>query len=203
MNGISPRRAIRYARPLGAIVVLGVTLGGAAQAQQAGSARGLWLSGGIGMGFAASQCDVCNGGREGGLTANLAFGSTVGNRLALGIEGVGWRGDEGPVNLTLGTVVAVARFYPNPLGAPWYLSAGPGVLFYRADADDGSEPAITTRSVGVLVGVGYDLRVSDRLAITPQFDFVASVGANLEAEGESLTGVRHSLLRFGVALTFH
>jgi hypothetical protein len=165
------------------------------------SRQGLWASGGLGMGFGAARCNVCRGSRDAGLAASLGAGASLGQAFALGVDGHRWSSDEGAVGLSIGAVNALLLWYPSTR-TPWYFSFGTGVLLYRANDDDPDIPAITATSLGIRAGVGYDLSIADKLAVTPYFNFIASVAADLEAAGESLTGARLTLIQFGVGLTY-
>ncbi|MDH3290494.1 MAG: hypothetical protein OEO20_08145 [Gemmatimonadota bacterium] len=163
--------------------------------------QGFWASGGLGMGFGAARCAVCRGSRDAGLAASLGAGASLGQAFALGVDGNGWSSDEGAVGLSIGTVNALMLWYPSAR-TPWFFSFGSGVFLYRADDDDPDVPAITAASLGIRAGVGYDVSIADKLAVTPYFNFIASVAADLEAAGESLTGARLTLIQFGVGLTY-
>jgi hypothetical protein len=195
------RRPIRAAGIASVVTLLAISLTTAANAQQVGTRQGFWGSGGLGMGFGAARCNVCSGSREAGLSASLGAGAALNPSLAIGVDGNGWRSQEGGVDLGLGAVTALLLWYPNP-HAPWYFSVGSGLLFYRADDDDPDVPAVTARSLGLRAGVGYDFRIADQFSLTPFFNFLGSVGANLAADGESLTGARLTLIQFGAGFTY-
>ncbi len=186
----------------GAVACVSLVLLWAAPADgQSPSRRGFWASGGLGMGFGAARCDVCRGSRDAGVAASLGAGASVGQTFAFGVDGHGWSADQGTVGLSIGAVNALMLWYPSSR-TPWYFSFGSGVFLYRADDDDPDEPAVTATSLGIRAGVGYDLAIAETLAVTPYFNFIASVAANLEAAGESLTGARLTLMQFGVGLTY-
>ncbi len=168
---------------------------------QSQSRQGFWATGGLGMGFGAARCNVCRGSRDAGIAASLGAGASLGQTFALGLDGHRWSADEGPVGLSIGTVNALMLWYPSAR-APWYFSFGSGVFLYRADDDDPDVPAVTATSLGIRAGVGYDVSIADQLAVTPYFNFIASVAANLTADGENLTGARLTLIQFGVGLTY-
>lgn len=183
------------------VTLLAASLTTAGGAQQLGAREGFWGSGGFGMAFGAARCSVCSGSREAGVSASLGAGAAINPSVAIGVDGNGWRSDEGGVDLGMGAVTALLLWYPNPR-APWYFSVGSGLLFYRADDDDPDVPAVTARSLGLRAGVGYDFRIADQFSLTPFFNFLGSVGANLAADGESLTGARLTLIQFGAGLTY-
>lgn len=181
-----------------ASVVLMLAMPAGAHSQ---SRQGFWASGGLGMGFGAARCNVCRGNRDAGVAASLGAGGSLGQAFALGVDGHGWSSDQGAVGLSIGAVNALMLWYPSAR-MPWYFSFGSGVFVYRATDDDPDVPAITATSLGIRAGLGYDLSIADKLAVTPYFNFIASVAADLEAAGESLTGARLTLIQFGLGLTY-
>ncbi len=162
---------------------------------------GFWANGGLGMALGAAGCNVCTGSREVGVAATLGGGMVLTPAFALGLDANGWTASAGNVDLRMGSVTGVLLWYPNPRSS-WYFSFGTGLMWYRAADDDPDGTPITSQSLGLRVGLGYDVPLSEQFAVTPFFNFVGSMGADLTAEGESLTGTRLTLLQLGASITY-
>ncbi len=164
--------------------------------------QGVWVSGGVGFGFARARCEVCINNRDGGLSGYARFGGTVSPSFLLGVEGNGWRHTQEDLDFELGAISAVGFWYPSPTGTPWFLKGGFGLVAYRIDDNDPDEDNITARSFGGQFGAGYDLQVG-AFSFTPYLTFVGSLFANLESGNERLADVSLTLIQIGLGLTFH
>ena len=133
--------------------------------------KGFWFNGGLGYG--SLGCDGC-GGRTGSVSGNLALGGTVSPQILLGVGLSGWTKSELGATLTVGTVDARIRFYPSPAGG-FFLTGGIGVGTVSAGFGGvgGSETGL-----GVLLGLGYDVRVAPNVSITPFWNGFAVRTAN-------------------------
>lgn len=137
--------------------------------------RGLWFSGGLGYGTLG--CDNCSG-REGGLTGGLQLGGSVSQKVLLGGGTTGWTKSEGGATLTVGTVVALIRFYPSSTSG-FFLLGGLGLGTISAEVVGfGSE---TESGAGVLLGLGWDLRVGRNVSLTPFWNGFAARTSNADA----------------------
>lgn len=188
--------------------VLGAVLSMPVTAQSRNPLGGFWIGGGIGGGFGRAECaSVCTGNRDAGVSGLLGLGGTVSRNVRLGVEGTGWRRQQGEgdeeLTFEIGGVNGVAYWYPNPEGVPWFLKVGFGAVGYRlSDSDDESDDNITSRSFGGQFGVGYDLKLSI-LTLTPYFNFLGSFFADLEQGGDPLSRATLTLIQFGVGLSLH
>ena len=123
--------------------------------------RGFWFSGGLGYG--SLGCDNC-GSREGGLSGGIQLGGTLSQKVLLGGGTSGWAKEEGGATLTVGTLVAMVRFYPSSTGG-FFLLGGLGVGSIYAKIDGFGED--TETGAGALLGLGWDLRVGNNVSLTP------------------------------------
>lgn len=189
------------------VLLLGFTAPAAAQAPGGGgSGLGLWFGAGFGGGLGKVGCDVCRGDWHVAPSAQLSVGGTINPWLRLGIEGNGWlRNDSvfGVRDIMVG-VGAVLYWYPRTASGGYFLKAGFGPLFYRAEdseVDQGEvpDPAITSTAFGGHLGIGYELH-RGRLAFVPFFNVTASMYGNLSQESNRLTDVGLSLIQFGLAV---
>ncbi len=147
--------------------------------------RGFWFSGGLGYG--SLGCQDC-GSREGGLSGGIQLGGTLSQKVLLGGATSGWTKEEGAATLTVGTVVAMIRFYPSSTGG-LFLLGGLGVGSIYAKVDGFGEN--TETGAGALLGLGWDLRVGDNVSMTPFWNGFAvqnsDVDANVGQIGLSVT----------------
>lgn len=163
------------------------SVAGTAQAQNTQTRDGLWFSGGLGYG--SLGCDGCDS-REGGVSGGLSFGGTITPRLLLGAGASGWTKSEQGATLTVGLVDARVRFYPQTRGG-FFVTGGVGVGSVSASVDGfGSD---TETGVGLILGMGYDIRVARNTSITPYWNGYAMKNDNTDANVGQL----------GLAITIH
>ena len=149
--------------------------------------RGFWFSGGLGYG--SLGCDDCSG-REGGLSGGIQLGGSISPKVLLGGGTTGWTKSEGPVTLTVGTVVALIRFYPSATGG-FFLLGGLGLGgIYTSIEGFGSD---SETGGGALLGLGYDISVGENVSLTPFWNGFAARTSNADANVGQL----------GLSVTFH
>lgn len=170
-------------------LVLGlVTAAAASPALAQGIAQkrdGFWFSGGLGWG--SLGCADCSE-RTGGLSGGLSLGGTLGRHVLFGVGTTGWTRSESGSSMTVGTLDARVRVYPSARGG-FYLTGGAGVGSVSVGVSgfgSGSETGF-----GLLLGLGYDIRVAPMLSITPFWHGYAvqasDVDANVGQIGLSIT----------------
>ncbi len=145
----------------------------------------LWFNGGLGWGSAV--CQYCLG-RRGGFTGGVSAGIAVGPRVLVGVGTSGWYKTLDGVGLSGGTVDGRIRFYPSP-NAGLFLTGGLGLghisaRFRGLDAE-------TQYGVGALFGLGWDIRVTRNVSLTPFYNGFAVRTAN----------VNGSVGQFGLGVT--
>ena len=167
--------------------VLSMLSHGFAGAQRPHSRQGFWFNGGLGYG--SLGCDGC-GSREGGLSGTISLGGTVSPKVYLGGGTTGWTKSEGGATLTVGTLDARIRFYPSATGG-FFLTGGLGLGSISADVTGiGSDDEV---GVGVVLGLGIDIRVGGNLSLTPFWNGFAVKTSNADANVGQL----------GLSLTVH
>lgn len=85
----------------------------------------------------------------------------------------------------------------------WRERAGAALANIDVEIDDTNVTADLGSGFGVLGGVGYDIRVSRRLSITPGVNVWYGKLGDLRALGETFaTGWSHNVVDFTIGLTF-
>jgi hypothetical protein len=151
-------------RATGFCALLAAVLATSASAQQAQTRQGFWIGGGMGYGSMGLHCTGCTGvDRQGGVSGYLKLGGTLRENILLGVETNGWRKSEGGATVTMGNLSGAAYWYPMPTNG---LFIKGGVGYSVLSVDDGFSNA-NDSGLGVLGGMGYDIRVGRNLSITP------------------------------------
>ncbi len=128
--------------------------------------RGVWLGGGLGGGVD----DDGNGGGGG----YFRLGGTVGPRILLGGEAIGFVREEDDATLSRGNATFVALFYPAERGL--FLKGGLGFSTVVATVSEGDvSVSVTDSGFGSTVGFGYDVRIGGNLYLTPNADMLIDV----------------------------
>jgi hypothetical protein len=158
--------------------------------------HGFWLN--LGFGWGSLGCRGCDG-RDGGVAGDLALGTTVGPHLQLGLGGNAWYKDYGDgVSLALGTIVdARAKYYPSRTGG-LYLTGGVGVgrVHTRLDGFGLIDGSYNKTGLGIVAGVGYDVRLGQgSLALTP-FVHAVAVRADGDRYNQGQVGLAISIQKF-------
>lgn len=158
---------------------------GTAAAQHPQTRDGFWFN--VGLGFGSLGCENC-GDRVNGLTGQLSLGGTVSDHLYLGVGTNGWTKSEDGVTLSVGTLTALVRVYPSATGG-FFLTGGLGLG--SVDLDVSGLGSDSETGVGVLIGLGYDIRVGSNVSLTPFWNGYAvnhdSGDANVGQLGLSVT----------------
>lgn len=124
--------------------------------------QGFWFSGGLGVGFLTCE-DHCGEGNKASGIADVVFGGTLGDRLLLGGAITGWTKTDDRLEVSLRAVEARVRFYPSAQKG-LFLAGGLGVGSISHAGGNGSD---NKYGPSVTLGLGWDLRVSQNVSITP------------------------------------
>jgi hypothetical protein len=149
--------------------------------------EGFWFN--MGLGYGVLGCKNCDGTIN-GLTGGLVFGGTLTPRFLLGVGTTGWTKSEGGATLTVGTLDARLRFYPSATGN-FFLTGGVGAGTISGEVVGFGSASET--GVGIVLGLGYDLRLGQSASITPFWNGFAIQTSNADANVGQL----------GLGLTFH
>jgi hypothetical protein len=168
-----------------------LALGAPVHAQSRGA--GLWLSAGVGGGWARVSCDVCQTSRDLGPSAFLRVGTAIRPDVRVAGEASVWTHEVDEERENLGAVMAALYLYPRQ--GPLYVKGGLGYVGYRAGED------ITMNGVGLQLGAGYELHLG-RLALNNYVNLIGSSFGSLKSESTTIANdVSTTLLQFGVGLT--
>jgi hypothetical protein len=154
------------------------------------SRSGLWANASVGYG--AISCRGCNSG-DGGTSLSVSGGYTPNPRFMVGGAIMAWRqsNDATDTETNAQVISAVARFYPFEFRL--FLHGGLGVTRSTFGAVSGTRASdLGWTTMG---GFGYDIRLTNRLNLTPCWTGVTLLTAR---RGELLNqGI------FGVGVTVH
>ena len=141
-----------------------------AQGPRPQAREGFWFS--AGLGYGTLGCQDCFG-REDGLSGGLSFGSVVNDRLLFGVGTTGFAKTVLGETFSVGTLDARVRFYPVRTSG-FFLNGGIGLgsVSYAGDAEFG---------VGVMLGLGWDIRVGRNVSLTPFWNGFAMSNSNVDA----------------------
>lgn len=181
---------MRTLRVTGFCALLTAVLATSAFAQQAQTRQGLWVGGGMGYGSLGLSCDGCGDvPREGGISGYAKVGGTLRPNLLFGVELNGWTDSEAGARVTMGNMSGAAYWYPMAAQG-LFIKAGAG--YSTLMVDDGISTADDS-GLGILGGVGYDIRMGKNLSITPVANWFRG----------GFDGGSANVIQFGVGVTSH
>jgi len=198
---------MRIARAACLCTVLVIGAGRAAQAQLVAdkapqaSRQGFWIGFGFGGGTAGVTCEGCSSDRFSGATGRLAIGGTVSPNLTIGGESHVWVNtqDQG-VDESVGNVSASAYYYPSRTGN-LFLQGGLGVSVYSFD--DGANTAEAS-GLGVILGIGYDIRLGRKFSLTPILAYSTALSGSLTFNGQDTgASVKPNFVSLSLSAVWH
>jgi hypothetical protein len=179
------------------------TLAAAPLTGQRAARPGMWLGGGLGLGWARVNCRFCDANRGQSLSGYAQVGARISDRVLLGGEIAGWLRNADPsqsrnADELMAAFSVVTYWYPSAR-KPYYLKAGLGMITYRID--DGTD-RLTSSALGPQIGAGWDLPVGARFSFIPYVNLLfASTGAQLKFNGAPfLDGASLELFQIGLGL---
>ena len=144
--------------------------------------EGLWFNGG--GGFGSLSCNGCDS--LSGISGGLSLGVTINERILLGAGTTGYYKSIDRSVLSVGTLDARVRFYPVRASG-FFLTGGLGLGHLSFNSSE------TQFGAGVVLGLGWDIRVGSNLSLTP---FWNGIGVTTRFNDASVN-------QFGVGLTVH
>lgn len=181
-----------------AAIVVGLALAPQASlAQEAGQEQeeqdpnphprsGFWFNGGLGWG--SFGCDGCQE-REGGSILTLGAGGTLSQSVIVGGSIDGWTKEVNGNRLTASTLLGTIRFYPSDTGG-FFLRGGLGFGAVEVELENA---AARDEGGALLLGAGWDVRISDNVSVTP---FLNGVGVSTDDSDLNFT-------QLGLSITTH
>lgn len=144
--------------------------------------EGFWFN--AGFGYGSLGCESC-AGRASGLSGGLSLGGTMTPHVLLGFGTTGWTKSVGGERLSAGTLDLRTRYYPVTRSG-FFLTGGIGVgsVSFAGDSESG---------VGVVIGVGWDIRVGKNTSLTAFYNGFAMSNADLDA----------NVGQIGIGVTIH
>jgi hypothetical protein len=144
--------------------------------------EGFWFSGGLGVG--SLGCDGCEV-RQTGVSGGLSLGGTINDRLLVGAGTTGWAKTVDGETITVGTLDARLRFYPTRTSG-FFLTGGLGfgAISVAGESENG---------IGVVIGIGWDIRVGSNVSLTPFYNGFAMRSSLYDA----------NVGQFGLGVTIH
>lgn len=204
-------RPINILRTIATVALLAAPV--ALQAQGRASTRqpapvnhrdGYSLSLGLGGGSSGVTCTGCATTRENGASGYLRVGKGMTPSLMMGLELNGWNKTENNVEGRTGMLSAIAQYYPSMTNG-FFLKSGLGMG--RTTLDDRSTTPsnkLQSTGFGYQFGLGYDMSVGRRFAITPYVNFLATAGAKAELNGVTTNyNLDANYVQYGLGLSWH
>jgi hypothetical protein len=144
--------------------------------------EGFWFN--AGLGFGSFGCENCIG-RDNGLSGGLSLGGAISDRVLLGVGTTGFAKEIDDEIFSVGTLDARVRVYPVRTSG-FFLNGGVGLgsMSYAGESEIG---------VGVMLGVGWDIRLGRNVSLTPFWNGFAMSNANVDGNVGQL----------GVGVTIH
>lgn len=176
-----------------------------ATAQPTSDRTGQWMALGIGTAVDRVTCSVCAGDLHTGLSGFGRFGGTLNSKVRVGVQVSAWtrmeRGlGEDRIRETMWSLMGLLVYRPQPSDRV-HFTGGLGLLGYRA-TEDGS--ALTSTTLGLTAGVGYDVWVRPDLSVAPFAQLMIAPHSTLNFNGEPAAGnARFGKLQAGLEVTWH
>jgi len=140
------------------------------------SRSGFFVGLGLGWGNAGADLNGADPDRANSGSANFRFGWSVAENVTMGLESTSWvknydiAGTTADLKLS-GTVTAFAlTYFPGNMGL--YFRGGMGVAAGSAEITDGGFAFNSTEyGLGWIVASGYEWRLTQKMALGPQFQY--------------------------------
>jgi hypothetical protein len=161
------------------------------------AAQGFWAGVGLGSGMHVVGCEICRGDGNGGWAARVALGGTLSRHLQIGAELHGWTDKSDDIRSNAWSIMPALYWYPGTT-TPYYFVGGIGLVGFKSSDQNES---MSSSSMGMTVGLGYDLRLASRYAVTTFVTYTGSFLANLKHERTDVADAQLSLIQFGIGFT--
>lgn len=181
-----------------ALVMMAASRPLAAQAYAAH--RGLWAGVTPGYAYASVTCDECGAQASGGAThIALRLGLTAAPRLLVGAEIDAWK--RGGPQSTAAEFGLAGYWYLLP-GHQVFVKGGVAYSIFRGATFEG--PDETGAGVGLIAGLGVDLRLGRSYSISPMLTLTRdNIGTTHIDSTPIRTGLESTIVAVGVGITWH
>jgi hypothetical protein len=175
---------------------------------QGAARQGFTVSFGLGAGSAGVSYD--NGStnastdRISGPSGYLRLGGAISPSLVIAGESHGWTRTDGSITSTVGYLMAVAQWYPQPAGG-FHLLGGVGMGMVNEE-DTAPVGGYKLESVGgaLQFGMGYDVRMSRNFSLSPYINFLGMGGGEPKIDGVGQGGsLSANVVQFGLGFSWH
>jgi len=186
--------ALKFPRAVLAFLAALILWQAAPATAQQPTRQGFWAAFGLGYGAnsmtCGSGCTVLSDAKGGSVTASIKMGGTPSQKLRLGGEVNLWVKDlSSGVTESVGNVSAAAYFYPSPRSG-FFVKGGVGVASLQLSQCNSTG---STNGIGFLAGLGYDIRVGRKVALSPVSNFYFG------HEGD----FQHAIVDFGLSIQYN
>ena len=177
-----------------------------AQAPASSGHSGVHAAIGAGYGSIAFTCDVCGDTRESSVALMLRLGGAVRPDLVLSGEVTGWSNGFSFGTESVTWINLVAQYYPERTGG-FFLKGGVGVAAISSNTipNGAGYLQFDTKSVGGVIGIGFDARLSKSFSLTPYIDLLYATPAHGDANvngGRSGTTLGANMVQLGLAASY-
>lgn len=171
---------------------------GASSPSPSSAPRRFWGAFSLGNATASLACSICRDMSDRSVAAGLTVGVRQSPRTYFGLQFDGWYRYSGGQNERVYAIGPLVQYYPM-VKRPLFVRLGLGISEFLATDEDED---LSSRSVAVQAGVGYDFVISRSYLLTPFASYMRGAGGRLSVNGERATlpaGVE--LLQYGLQIT--
>lgn len=175
-----------------------------ASAQEPYERHGFWAALGLGYGAnslsCSSGCSFNSDAKGGGATIALKMGGTPKPTLRVGGEVNLWVKDVNGMTESVGNISGVVYLYPSARSG-FFLKGGVGLASFQLSQGNST---VSADGPGLLAGLGYDIRLSRKLALTPIANVYFGHDGDLK-DGSSVVipGIKHTIFDFGLSVQYN
>ena len=175
-----------------------------ASAQEPEPRHGFWAALGLGYGAnslsCSGDCAFNDQAKGSAATVALKMGGTPKSTLRLGGEVNLWVKDVSGVTESVGNISAVAYLYPSPRSG-FFVKGGVGLASFQLSQNNSTASA---DGPGFLAGLGYDIRLSRKIALTPIANvYFGSDGDLKDGSTVVIPGIKHTIVDFGLSVQYN
>lgn len=174
--------------------------------------QGFWMGAGGGYGSAHPDCDGCDhAGRESSGVLYLKAGWTLTPRLLVGGELNVWKKDVRGIAPNVDAALRMSSLSATATVYPWaasrlFFKGGAGLAFVGSEFTIGQTSIAPSLGVGtgLLTGAGYDVRLTNRISLTPAVSFWFGRIGDLELDQQTFVADwKQNVIDVTIGVTLH